>query len=88
MQDTFAGLAVGEELAVSAIANLTLAPFAFRELTAYPDQIQFKDVGIPKLGSLAFAGLHNAHHLWFRNATIGTIQARAFAQVQPRLNGK
>ncbi len=56
--DTFAGLAIGKELSISGIQQIHLEPFAFREMQKYPEQITFRDSGIPSIPADSFAGLN------------------------------
>ncbi|CDW55338.1 Nsp7 replicase family protein [Trichuris trichiura] len=79
--DAFAGLAVGQEISIMEIQNLTIDPFAFRGMLKYPDQFTIRDSAVHLLATDAFAGFQQAKHLWFRNVTIHRVQRNAFRHV-------
>ncbi|VDK45494.1 unnamed protein product [Anisakis simplex] len=75
---TFDGVVFHQLIKLVAIKQVVLSPWTFRGILRSPHELIIQEANFHRIPKNAFSGLSNLKHIWFRNATIGSIAARAF----------
>ncbi|KAK0417041.1 hypothetical protein QR680_012801 [Steinernema hermaphroditum] len=79
--DTFAGVSIEESLKLVGIGRIDFRPHAFRGIRLSPRHFVVQNAGVGRLPRHSFAGLEAVEHFWWRNVTVASVEALAFADV-------